>query len=72
MILRSLTLTNSSTFSPFNSKMSYFTKEMFKKNIIVNCMPKFINLSPTYILSKKEIDYFIESMMSTFLKYKDN
>jgi adenosylmethionine-8-amino-7-oxononanoate aminotransferase len=59
-------------FNNTNKFVSYFTKEMFKKNIIVNCMPKFINLSPTYILSKKEIDYFIESMMSTFLKYKDN
>ena len=31
-----------------------------------------INLSPTYILSKKEIDYFIKSITETFLRYKDN
>ena len=40
-------------FQDNNKFANYFRNEMFKKKIIINSMPRFINLSPTYILSKK-------------------
>ena len=44
---------------------------MFKNKIIINSMPKFINLSPTYILTKKEIAYVIKTISNYFLNYKN-
>ena len=58
-------------FQDNNKFANYFRNEMFKKKIIINSMPRFINLSPTYILSKKEIVYAIDSITNCFLKYKN-
>ena len=50
---------------------NYFRNAMFKNKIIINSMPKFINLSPTYILTKKEIAYVIKTISNYFLNYKN-
>ncbi len=49
----------------------YFEKEMRKKGILIKSLNRFIHLSPTYILTKKELHYIIKNICTVFLEYKD-